>query len=110
MKSDRVYLEHILDGIRAITRYAEPGKDAFLRERMRQDAVLRNLEIIGEAAGKLSDDLRDRSPTPWKKVIALRNRLIHAYWGVDLILVRDVVVKDLAPLEAEVCRLLSSIE
>lgn len=108
MKSDRFYLEHIADSIQAIERYVEPGRDAFLRERMIQDAVIRNFEIIGEAAGKLSETLRAKTPAPWRKIIAFRNRLIHAYWGVDLILVWDVIERDLGPLRDEVDRLLSA--
>lgn len=95
MKSDRVYLEHIADSIRAIESYVTGGRDTFLRERLIQDAVVRNFEVIGEAAGKLSPDLRASTAAPWKKIVAFRNRLIHAYWGVDLVLVWDVIVNDL---------------
>lgn len=95
MKSDRFYLEHIADSIRAVENYVAGGRDIFLREWIIQDAVIRNLEIIGEAAGKLSPKLRASSPAPWKKIVAFRNRLIHAYWGVDLLLVWDVISKDL---------------
>lgn len=108
MKSDRVYLEHIADSIRAIENYVSGGREAFLRERIIQDAVIRNFEIIGEAAGKLSAVTQSESPAPWKKIIAFRNRLIHAYWGVDLVLVWDVIANDLPPLKAAVERLLSA--
>lgn len=106
MKSDRFYLRHILDSVCAIESYVADGKEAFSSQRLIQDAVIRNFEIIGEAASKLSPEIRAASPTPWKKIIAFRNRLIHAYWGVDLVLVWDVVDTELPPLRREVERLL----
>lgn len=110
MKSDRLYLEHILDSIRAIETYVAGGKDSFLNERMIQDAVIRNFEIIGEAANRLSPERRVATPTPWKRIVAFRNRLIHAYWGVDLLLVWDVIANELAPLKLEAERLLKELK
>jgi uncharacterized protein with HEPN domain len=107
VKSDRFYLEHIADSIGAIEAYVEGGREEFLRKRIVQDAVIRNFEIVGEAAGKLSPDLRATTAAPLDKIVAFRNRLIHAYWGVDLFLVWDVITKELSPLKQEVERLLS---
>ena len=67
MKSDLPYLAHIADSITAIQTYVAGGRDAFRRERLIQDAVIRNFEIIGEAAGKLSPTARGLSDVPWKK-------------------------------------------
>ena len=64
MKSDHPYLAHIADAISAIENYVAGGRDAFLRQRMIQDAVIRNFEIIGEAAAKLSPELRDAADVP----------------------------------------------
>jgi uncharacterized protein with HEPN domain len=58
-----------------------------MRGRLIQDAVVRNFEVIGEAASRLSPTLREATDVPWAKVIALRNRLIHGYWSIDLQLV-----------------------
>ncbi len=110
MRSDRLYLEHILDSIAAIETYVVSGKESFLRERMIQDAVIRNFEIIGEAANRLTPELRATAPLPWKRIIAFRNRLIHAYWGVDLLLVWDVVRTELPSLKSEAERLLQCSE
>jgi len=68
--------------------------------------VIRNFEIIGEAASRLSAAIRRRPGVPWRKIIAFRNRLIHAYFSVDLPLVWNVIENDLPPLKAEVKRLL----
>ncbi len=106
MKSDGPYLGHIADSIAAIETYVTAGRVAFLHQRMIQDAVIRNFEIIGEAASHLSRRVRARPGMPWAKVIAFRNRLIHGYWSVDLLLVWDVVTTD---LPAEVKRLLAEL-
>jgi uncharacterized protein with HEPN domain len=81
---DRDRLEHILEAAGRIADYAEVGEEGFLAEPMRQDAIIRNLEIIGEAAGRLSRELRDAHPEiPWADVIGHRNILIHDYRPAD---------------------------
>ena len=80
-----------------------------MRERLIQDAVIRNFEIIGEAANRLSVELRGRKSVPWSRIIAFRNRLIPGYWSVDLLLVWDVITNDLPLLKNEVRRLLSEL-
>lgn len=74
---------------------------------MIQDAVVRNFEVTGEAASRLSPATRATAGVPWAKVIAFRNRLIHGYWSIDDLLVWDVVVNDLPPLKQEIGRLLA---
>jgi len=109
VKSDLPYLAHIADSITAIQTYVAGGRDAFLRERLIQDAVIRNFEIIGEAAGRLSTGRRGLSDAPWKRVVAFRNRLIHGYWSVDVMLVWDVIENELPPLKTEVARLIAEL-
>jgi uncharacterized protein with HEPN domain len=92
VKDERVYLGHIRDAINDIEEYTSVGRDAFMAERMRQDAVIRRLEIIGEAVKRLSDGTRERRPEiPWKQIAGMRDRLTHDYFGVDLVLVWRVV-------------------
>jgi uncharacterized protein with HEPN domain len=81
----------------------------FLTDRLTQDAVIRNFEIIGEAASRLSAAIRNQPGLPWRKIIAFRNRLIHGYFSVDLPLVWNVIENDLPPLKAEVSRLLARL-
>lgn len=96
MKDDRPYLEHILEAIRKIDSYTTDGRDAFMQNAMAQDAVLRNFEIIGEAAKRLSDKTKDRSSDiPWRDVAGLRDVLIHNYMGVNLNRIWGVVERNL---------------
>jgi len=88
VKDERVYLGHIRDAVNDIEQYTSVGRDAFVAERMRHDAVIRKLEIIGEAVKQLSDATKDRRPEiPWKQIAGMRDRLTHDYFGVDLALV-----------------------
>lgn len=80
-KTDSVYLEDILKAITTIKRYTDNiGFEIFTHEQMRQDAVIRQLEIIGEAANKLSTEFSQTNPDfPLRQAISLRNFLIHGY-------------------------------
>jgi uncharacterized protein with HEPN domain len=79
-----------------------------MAERMRQDAVIRKLEIIGEAVKQFCDETRQRRPEiPWQQIAGMRDRLTHAYFAVDLGLVWAVVERDLDALATAVRVLLS---
>jgi uncharacterized protein with HEPN domain len=92
VNDEQVYLTHILDAINDIKEYASVGEAVFLTDRMRQDAIIRKLEIVGEAVKRLPDHTRARRPEiPWKQIAGMRDRLTHAYFGVDLGLVWRVV-------------------
>ena len=86
MKKDpRVYLAHILECAEKIERFTRGGREEFLREELIQDAVIRNLEIIGEAAKRVDENYRAvHSQIPWRGMAALRDVLIHQYEGIEL--------------------------
>ena len=104
----RIYLDDILEAIHQIRTYmADLDEDAFARDRKTQDAVIRNLEIIGEAAGNLSEQILKTAPEiDWRKIKGLRNILIHEYFGINLPIIWDVVQSKLELLEAACQKLL----
>ncbi len=109
MKDDRIYLLHIRDAIRHIIEYTAAGQAGFLADRKTQDAVVRNLEIIGEASKRVSVTLKDaNSDVAWKAIAGMRDKLIHDYFGVNAQLVWDVVERELPRLYQKVESLLSS--
>ena len=74
-------------------------REYFLEDLKTQDAVIRNIEIIGEATKNLSDEIRNKYPEiPWNHMIGMRNRLIHGYFDVNLDIVWDTIRSDLPPL------------
>lgn len=108
MKDAAVYLKHIRDAILRIESYTSKGRKAFFQDTMIQDAVIRNLEVIGEAVRNLPPDFRRRHPDiPWRSITALRNVLIHEYFGVDLEIVWRVVRRRLPTLKRSTETLLS---
>lgn len=111
MKDDRVFLGHIRDAISDIREYASAGQEVFAAERMRQDAIIRKFEIIGEAVKQLSENTKTRrSDIQWKQIAGMRDRLMHGYFGVDLALVWATIERDLPVLSAAVTELLSDAE
>lgn len=110
MKGDRVYLLHIKDAINRVDQYTMGGKTSFLSTPMIQDAVVRNLEIMGEAVKQLSDDLKRKCPAvPWKRIAGMRDKMIHEYFGVDLQLVWEVVERDVRELRLAVDSMLEEL-
>ena len=107
-RDSSAYFEDILDAIGAIRQYtAELSREEFGRDRKTLDAVLRNLEVIGEAVKQLPADTRSaHSDVEWQKIAGLRDILIHAYFGVDLDIIWDVVVNKLPALDVRVRRIL----
>lgn len=84
MKDDRIFLQHILEAIVRIQEYTKAGPETFYQDRMVQDAVIRNLEIIGEAVKNLSSRLRQEHPeVPWNQIAGMRDVLIHGYFAVQ---------------------------
>ncbi len=110
MKDDKTYLGHILDAIDKVNVYTTEGRDAFMADGKTQDAVVRNLEIVGEATERLSDEIRARHPDiPWKKAAALRDVLSHDDMGIDLTILWNVIESHLPDLRKSVEVLLDEV-
>jgi len=106
---DADYLNHVLGAISSIESYTVDGEAAFMRDRRTQDAVIRNLEVIGEAVNKLSPDLQAAHPEiPWADIVGMRNRLIHGYLTVDLNIVWSTVKQVLPSFRTKITELLGA--
>lgn len=87
MKSDLLYAEHILEGIRRVNEYTggrrdDAGREAFRASSLVQDAVLRNLQVMSESVGRISPEHQALTPdVPWQQVRGFRNILVHQYLG-----------------------------
>src|SRR5258708_11678174 len=109
MKDDRIDLEHIRDALSDIATYTAGGREKFFDERMRQDATLRKLGVIGEAVKKLSDNVKSRRPDiQWKRIAGMRDWVIHNYFGVNLEIIWNAVEKDLPVLKRAIDALLKA--
>ena len=107
MKEEKVYLKHIINCILKIETYTIKGKEEFLESELIQDAVIRNLQIIGEATKKLPDEIRQKEKNvPWREMAGLRDVLTHDYFGVDLKIVWNVVEKELPTIRLYLEKLL----
>lgn len=97
-RDHRVYLADILAAIGKIEQYTIGGKDAFFAHEIIQDAVIRQLSIIGEAAAKLPAAMKASEPEiPWRKIVAMRNIIIHDYSQIKLQRIWETVEQDLLP-------------
>ncbi len=107
IRDDQVYLAHIRDCLQQISTYTVGmEKEIFLGNRMVQDAVIRQFEIVGEATKNLSDTFRERHPfIPWKDLAGFRDKLIHQYFGVDLLMVWRSVTDDVPVLLNELLKI-----
>ena len=99
MKEGRAYLTHMLERADRILKYIEPGREAFRSDEQIQDSVIRNLEIIGEAAKRVPPELRAELPNvDWPAIGAMRNILAHDYVDVDLEEVWNAAAQDVPVL------------
>ena len=107
-----LYCQDILESGAAIQSYVQGMTcEAFVQDRMRYSAVIREFEIIGEAVGKLSEELKSGYPQiPWQDVKDFRNLLAHEYFGVDLEIVWNTIRDDLPMLMDAVQKIVSGIK
>ena len=110
-KDPRVYLAQILERIERIEAYTADGQAEFLDDPMAQDAVIRNFEVIGEAAKRIPDSCRAAHPDiPWRALAAFRDVLIHQYEGVNLSEIWAAVEGDLPSIKAAIRAILPPLD
>jgi len=107
-RDDTVYLHHILDAIGLIEEYTRGmSENEFLANSMAHDAVVRQIEIIGEAARNISDEFQEKHPKlPWAKMVGIRNKIIHEYFNINFAIVWDTVNDDLPLLKKSIKKIL----
>ena len=108
----KLYLQDIWESTLAIEEYTQNlAEEEFYSNRQVQDAIIRRLEIIGEAVKNIDDDFRNKYPQiPWKKIAGMRDKLVHHYFGVDLDKIWEVIKKDLPILKEEVEKILKDLK
>lgn len=107
-RNDLAYINHTLDCIRKIQRFSKGLKlNEFCENELVQDAIIRNIEVIGEASKKVSEETKKTYyKIPWKEITGMRDKLIHDYLGVDTQVVWKTIKKDIPELK----RLLKEIK
>jgi len=105
---DLTLLADILDAIQRIESYTHgTNKEEFLENLMMQDAVMHQIEIIGEASNDMSEEFRETHPSlPWLQMRAIRNKIVHDYRGINIDIIWDTVRNDLPSLKTQVRSLL----
>jgi len=106
-KDEYIFIKHILESINKIEKYAKNlKKEKLIQDTKIQDAIIRRIEIIGEAVKNLPDNLRNKYPhIEWNAIIRARDKIIHHYFGIDLNIIWDIIKKDLPDLKRKIAKI-----
>jgi uncharacterized protein with HEPN domain len=111
MREPKERLKDILDAIAAIERYAARGREAFEQEELIRTWIFYHIQLIGEAVARLGKAFHESYPEiPWAQIVAMRNVLVHEYFGVDLQEVWRTVERDLPVLKHQIEALVKRLE
>ena len=105
MKRDiGLFIEDIIKSIKNIEEFSRSlDKDKFSKDNLRQSAIIRQLEIIGEAVKNISENLKNKNrEIEWRNIASTRDKMIHHYFGVDLNIIWEIIKKDLPVLEKQI--------
>lgn len=112
IKNPIIFIEHILENITDIESFVKNvTKEDFLKDKEKQNAVIRSLEVVGEAVKNLPQDITSKYPnTPWKKIAGTRDKIIHHYFMVNLDVVWEIIKKDIPELKKEILIIREDLE
>jgi len=107
-RNNLLFVEDIIEAIHKIEEFSEGlNSQKFVKDELRQSAVIRQLEIIGEAVKSLSEEFKNKYPlVEWRKIAGFRDVLIHAYFGTDIIRIWNVIKNDLPKLKKDINEIL----
>lgn len=111
-KDDLAFVKHILDGIEAIEKFSKNINKKTLRSnRLKQSAIIREIEVIGEAVKNISLSLKNKHPEiEWREIVGTRDKMIHHYFGVDLDIVWEIIKNDLPDLKEKILEIKKDLE
>ena len=112
MRPERLYLSDIVEAADAIARFlTDISEDAFMKDELRQSAVLLQLIVIREAAARLSEEFKKQHPEiPWRDIVAFRNIAVHKYFAVDWKIVWETATREVPELRRQIVSLLESLD
>ena len=111
MKDDLAFIEHILDSIDAIGRFSKGmSRKELNSSRLKQSAIVREIEVIGEAVKNISPTLKNKhKEIEWKEIVGTRDKMIHHYFGVDLDIVWSIININLPELKKKILKIRESL-
>lgn len=111
-KDPKIFLKHILESVKEIeANIGKISEEEFSRDTKTQDAVVRRIEIIGEAVKNLSLAFKKKYPeVEWREIAGMRDKLIHHYFGIEMSIVWETSKKDLPKLKKQISRILESLK
>ena len=113
MKKDPlIFIEHILENIDKIKAFSKNiSKEALFKNELKQYAIIRVIEVIGEAVKHIPDSLKKKYPeVPWKEIAGTRDKMIHHYFGIDLEIVWDIINQDIPKLKKQILEILKDLK
>lgn len=111
-KDDLVFIKHILESIEAIGEFSKGlNREGLVSSRLKQSAIIREIEIVGEAVKNMSVGLKNKNKdVEWKAIVGTRDKMIHHYFGVDLDIVFSIAKKEIPTLKKQMLRIKKNLE